>query len=161
MNKDAALKHLAQLEAEAKALREILEAPPAPAIAPLPLPSFPGEKSWRLDGSNGGFSPTNFTGLPCGNNFYPDRATAQAYADAFDVALALRRQPGSDGKPFGPGHIVRIDKDGDLVILRYSHCDANSRITPVFTTRSFADAAIEAVGKDRVIAAIKLFSNFN
>ena len=161
MNKDAALKRLAQLEAEAKALREILEAPPAPAIAPLPLPSLPGENSWRLDGSNADFSPTPFNWVPDGNNFYPDRATAQAYADAFDVALALRRQPGCDAKPFGPGLIVRINKDGDLVILRYAHCEAIPRITPIFTTRPYAEAAIEAVGKDRVIAAIKLFSNFN
>lgn len=157
MDKDAALTRLAQLEAETKALREIIE---GPCVAPLPLPPVLTTAGWRISGSWGKFTPTPH---PCnaeGNNFFPDQVTAQAYADAFDVAISLRRQPGCDATPFGPGFIIRVNRVGALAIAHYQHLEANPRITPLFRTSELVEAAVEAVGKDRVVAAIKLFSNF-
>lgn len=84
-------------------------------------------------------------------NVFPDEETAQAYGEAFSVMLELRRQPGSCAFDDSKEQFV-VDVDGDIL---QDDRIGNYTVSPPFTSMSWANKAIEAVGKERIVQAYK------
>lgn len=95
-------------------------------------------------------------------NVFPDEATAQGYAEAFKVMLELRRCEGA-------GHfcdnVCLEDQGWPLDIYNggvEQYCvDSPEMFTlfPPFPNKELAQAAMNKVGKDRIIAAAKFLAN--
>lgn len=136
-DKTEALARLARLDAierEAAELRRIIEAPETlKAVVKKPLlPDciIRAHLAW--------------SGTP--NAGHKD---VQAYAEAFNTLLDLRRQPGSEAvednkKQWG------IYYKGDVWSASFLSYKL-SEVCPWFDSQEAAEAAIEAVGKDRII----------
>ena len=84
-------------------------------------------------------------------NVFPDEETADDYGEAFSVMLELRRQPGSCAFDDSKEQFV-VDVDGDIL---QDDRIGNYTVSPPFTSMSWANKAIEAVGKERIVQAYK------
>lgn len=92
------------------------------------------------------------------DDLFPDKETAEAYADAFRVMLELRRCEGSG----------EVDRTGDGWFYEIHHqsfdyntphvAPENFSLCPPFPSEEACEAAINKVGKERVIAAYKLLA---
>jgi hypothetical protein len=84
-------------------------------------------------------------------NVFPDEETADAYGEAFSVMLELRRQPGSCA--FDGGETMyAIDADGDASAREWR---GSYTVSPPFSSEEWAEKAIDAVGKERIVQAYK------
>ena len=84
-------------------------------------------------------------------NVFPDEETADAYGEAFSVMLELRRQPGSCA--FDEGEILyAVCADGEPALREWR---GSYTVSPPFSSAMWANKAIEAVGKERIVQAYK------
>ena len=81
-------------------------------------------------------------------NVFSTEESAEAYRDAFSVMLELRRQSGSGAQRVG----FVINDAGCTQHVVTNMCFA---LCPPFPTEELAEAARDAVGRDRIIAAYK------
>lgn len=108
MNKIEQLEQqLLAMQAELEELKRTkLEASEEEAVKAM----LPEQGSWCLDICNFGPSETDLLFATNGDqNTFPDKETAEAYADAFRVMLELRRQPRSG----------QLDEEGGRVHCRH------------------------------------------
>jgi hypothetical protein len=157
MDKNQALQRLTALEAEAAALRAIIE---APERAPSLLTK--AKRFWWLHSLNGRL--TVFNGMMRhGNpelynhgNFFQSAEVARAYADAIDTLLLLRHQPGTQecfagDSPF----VIRFVHSEAVCVDHLAAIEAIGGISPCFQTASQAKAAICEIGADRLLRMFK------
>lgn len=95
-------------------------------------------------------------------NVFPSQEVAEAYGDAFRVMLELRRCEGA-------GHYYEEygeDYGWSINCINWGRPDCYSKdfpemfsLFPPFPTEALAQAAIDNVGKERIIAAMKLLAN--
>lgn len=165
MNKQQALDRLSALENEAKALRDIIEAPEKQdSLLTKPVPES-DEKYYTIGGIPplGGFTPIARTARTLenkclGGNFFQSQEIAGHYAKALNTFLLLRHQPGTDVPSDGRGQwFIELHEDNLLIgmVCRIEY--KINGISPPFTTRYFAEQAINAVGKDNIIHMFKTF----
>ena len=149
-NKAEALARLAALEAEAAALRNILEKPDtAPSLLKRKEDLLSvhriGSEKFTLTGCNLSSKVGSFI---YGENYFESLKQACDYAEAFETFLLLRRQPGTvkvvDGEP---QWVVSGDVFPDSFQTREYKL---SKISPVFTNRANCEAAINAIGAERL-----------
>ena len=150
-NKQEAKQQLEKLEAEVQKLKEIINKP---------------EKAGSLieDGQyhivNGGSDLEIYpTGCTHGYNSFNDELIAQAYAEAFNTMLALRKCEGSCTTVNGKEQ-WSIDIDQSLKgIETYAYSGNYSKIitlSPSFSSKEYAQAAIDKVGKENIIKMFKI-----
>lgn len=121
-----------ELAEEVAALRRIIEAPEPVAKKPLVQPER---------GKTG-------IGLNWSGRFW-SLAQARAYGDAIDTLIDLRRQPGSEAAE-DVKYQWNIAGRGEIQKLRSLELKI-SEICPWFDSEESAEAAIAAVGKDRIL----------
>lgn len=92
-------------------------------------------------------------------NIFPDEKTAEGYADAFRVMLELRRCEGA-------GHYYEEYGDQYGWTISLSEVDTYAKdyvevfaFFPPFPTKELAQSALDNVGKDRVLSAIRFLAN--
>ena len=93
-------------------------------------------------------------------NFFPTKELAEAYADAFKVVLELRRQPFSgevDGE--GRGYIFCGNGFGYDWYPYDTYNMELFQLCPPFPSPEACEAAVEAVGRERIIKAYRLLAN--
>lgn len=79
---------------------------------------------------------------------------AKAFADAFQVMLELRAQPGIiNPTPKIWAHFICYDRTLGAIV--YSYSSSSEGFSPAFANRECADAAMKNVGKGRIEAAFK------
>lgn len=161
MDKHEALKRLDALESEAAALRKIIDAPEiAPSLLTKPEPGS-GQPYYAIDGTAVQGTVVSGTYNACSSNpeayrhgnIFTDRATAEAYAESIDTMLLLRHQPGTVPAvndieqfviaPESYGTAPRVDSWRDIDTKA-------ARLSPCFATREHAQAALDAIGADRI-----------
>lgn len=166
MNKTELQQQIGKLEAEVARLRTLVDGPAtAPSLLTKPVP-VSGDVYYAI-----GFTPTNqfavyqqcasVAALNDHGNLFQTRKLAQAYAEAIDTMLLLRHQPGSEPpgsreKQWG----ISIDDDPLRVVvnmLTMMPIFKLVRISPMFATKEHAEAAIEAVGAERILRMLKTF----
>ena len=138
------LERLARIEAEAAALRKLIEA--EQVKTPCFTPEA-GETYWQLSaGSNEEhFSVMGFEIAPPKVAFR-DRATAEAYAEAFNVMIELRLY--ADGGDWFISNGISPQSYGETLCLgqAFGGC---------YSSEAQARKAIDAVGHDRILRAVK------
>lgn len=83
---------------------------------------------------------------------------AAAVADAIIVMCQLRRCEGAGSRNSeGSGFIYQVTPNGNFMCDYWVEVSFNT-ICPAFPTKTLCMAAVEKVGRDRVIAAIKLWA---
>lgn len=168
MDKTAALARLTTLEAEANEIRKILEAPErAASLLTKPVP-LSGSEYWRLDKNTctAGFNTqddraVDSTSYPGGNIFQSEKL-AKDYAEAINTMLLLRHQPGTE--PVSGRDQYVIQPSGALTVVE-AICYLNpnmklARLSPSFSTKDHAIAAIESVGMARIMKMFKDLHHF-
>lgn len=136
-------RRLDAIEEEAAKLRQILEAPEQ--VEKKPLVQAKRLRGYSVVHSNDGYVSSDMTYFA---NGFATKSQAQAYAEAFNALLDLRRQPGSEAAEDGKEQWF-IRGDGVLFnmnVLRYKL----SEISPPFDSKASALAAKEVVGWDRI-----------
>lgn len=142
------LERLSRIEAEAAALRKEIEAESKKTVCFAP---DEGERYWQLIGGSDGkhLLGTSFDLLPPKAAFR-DQKTAEAYAEAFNVMLELRLYAD------GGGWFIGLDIRGALGALWHpSEPDESDAFAGRYSSEAQAQKAIDAVGEDRIIQAIK------
>ena len=91
-------------------------------------------------------------------NIFPDKETAEAYADAFRVMLELRRQAGSATIKDPSNEIAWIITRNGSAEEYYYTCDCFA-MCPPFPSEDLARQAGEAVGIERIKRAYATLSN--
>lgn len=138
---------LRTLNDEAAALRSIIEAPEKvekkPLVQAADEPGYPILLGCRPTGFAAGNEVRGLQG-------FETRTQAQAYAEAFNTLLDLRRQPGSEAAEDGKPQWV-IWSDGSVSVFHSNWQNKTSYISPMFDTEASALAAREAVGLDRIL----------
>ena len=152
-NKQEAKQQLEKLEAEVQKLKEIINKP---------------EKAVSLLEEKGEYMVYNSDGKFCavrvaypydlGANRFTSAYIAQAYSEAFNTMLALRKCEGSecciDGKfqsAIGVSPFLE-----DLRVFNYTSSYAKFDTTsPMFISKEYAQAAIDKVGKENIIKMFK------
>ncbi len=146
MNKQEALSRLTALEQEAKALREIIE---APDVAPSILPAeWNGKGGWYLSSSFAEAIPmcAGMEMIREDQNFFDTKEEAQAWADAISTLIELRRQPGSEAPKEGVAQwVIERDLGVESWAVYYNKIE---RISPAFSTEEQARAAIDKIGRE-------------
>lgn len=95
-------------------------------------------------------------------NVFPSQQIAEAYADAFRVMLELRRCEGAGHyyEEYGDFYGWSICQWGSNPLDWYPKgCHEMFAFFPPFPTEELAQAAIDNVGKERIIAAMQLLAN--
>ena len=157
INKTDALKRLDTLEAEAKELRTIIDAPDEP-LNDVFYPEVGGDY-WALKQSicGSGWRAQEYT--CCFNEskqaYFRTEKAALAYGEAFGTMLDLRAQPrgvrvgGDTGN-----YCVNSDEEGAGTDCWYGTYSGLS-LSGVFNSEKATDAAIKTVTKDRITKAAK------
>lgn len=152
-NKQEAKQQLEKLEAEVQKLKEIINKPKKAG-------SLLEDGRYHL--ANDGSALVSYTtGSEYGCNSFNDELIAQAYAEAFNTMLALRKCEGSEAiKDNKEQWNISVTKDTkNLEVLLYlSHYVKSDNIAPMFSTKEYAQAAIDKVGKDKII---KMFNTLH
>jgi hypothetical protein len=146
-----------QLAAMQQELEELKKGKLVASVEEKPKAMLPKEGQWYL-------SPFNFDvlydqDLDSDNdiNIFPDKETAEAYADALRVMLELRRQPGSAIRSEGR-------QEDAWIITRYGSTEEYSytcdcfALCPPFSSKELARQAGEAVGVERIKRAYATLS---
>jgi len=87
-------------------------------------------------------------------NYYASEEQAERYADAFEVMRLMRRQPGivaADAE--GSKHRPCVTMRGDVFIESIGAPFRSSCMFPCFESQQAAEAAVAAVGADRLVRA--------
>lgn len=150
MQKQQALERLSALEAEAAALRKIIEAPEV-AGSLLTKNTRAGGFHFIAAAPSAGFMSyfiRTTAGDGCGNIFQTEEI-ADAYADALNTLLLLRHQPGTVPAEDIVGQwMVCPGRDAGV----WYTLDAKmGRISPCFATSEDAQRAIDTIGADRIL----------
>lgn len=89
-------------------------------------------------------------------NYYASKEQATAYADAFEVLRLIRRQPGIVD-PTGDSSVYRptVTDDRKVAVFLSQHVFPGFCMFPCFRSEQAAQAAIDAVGAERMIKAAK------
>lgn len=166
MNKQAAIERLNALEAEAKALRKVIEEPEsAPSFLSKPVPGSKDEYFRIGTESTGRFSVIESVAHNHEAAYYTHGSTFQSeelatdYAEAIDTMLLLRHQPGTVS-PI-PGRqaygISWWKRAANIVIAPLE--SGTVLISPHFSSREYAEAALQTIGPDKIIRMYKTFGN--
>lgn len=149
MNTTEALARLEAIEAEQKELRKLLEqAEKEEAIGSLLKSSV-----------NAALAGTRFTSsLNCQ---FGTIELAEVYSKAFETFIKLRQCKGSVGVAKGLLQYILHVRDNGVI----SHCFSSvgykmDNISPCFSTKEYADAAIKTVGEFEIIQMFKTFSHY-
>lgn len=157
MNKPEAIARLDALEAEARKLREIID---APDVDGLPLRNG----GHFIETLNGGF--TAYTpGCDSSHwaNSLPSRVCAESYATALNTFMKLRHQPGTVAARHDVLQwIIEVDYPSlnrpELRIASYiSLSNKTTRLSPCFNTKEAALNAAIAITRERIIDMFKTF----
>lgn len=144
MNKTEALKRLDALETEAAALRSIIEAPEK--VEKKPLVQAKEKVGYAVLHGNDGYGAG--VSLRFRNSF-ETLEQAEAYADAFNTLLDLRRQPGSEAAESLTKQWY-INSNG--VVAYTANLEWKlQQLCPMFDSEASALAASDAVGLDRIL----------
>lgn len=173
MNKADAIAELVQIEKHAAELRAIIDAPSGDSLLNKPEMGS-GDRYWSLssnwaDKRESSLEPYSLIAMSDeprayrGGNIFTDKNTANAYADAIDTMLLLRHQPGSCAPSKGTvNYDIGISYDVSnsyLISAKYWTGGGSKmdRISPCFQDRAAAEAAIKAIGSDKLIRMFKTF----
>lgn len=88
-------------------------------------------------------------------NYYATREQAEAYADAFEVLRLIRRQPGIVDPSSGKEVHRPTARDNLIIVDWYRRPCATSCMFPCFESHDAAQAAVDAVGAERLIKTAK------
>lgn len=162
--KDTALARRAQLQAELAAIEKIIAAPDAVSL----LGDGKGTSfSIMTDGlhrigvakqSDGVLSSLSRSR---GNRF-PNAALASKYAEAFSTFLLLRQQPNSVAASSQTQYQIDVSNDGKSLTAAMVGPMIGvklSNLSPCFTTKEAAQAAIDTVGASRILAMYRTFQH--
>ena len=152
-NKQEAKQQLEKLEAEVQKLKEIINKPEKAGSL------LPEEGTHCIFPSSGRLSTSGVeTMFKYGVNRFPSEDIAQSYAEAFNTMLALRKCEGScttvNGKEQWSIDIDQSLKDMEI----YAYLGNYSKIinlSPSFSSKEYAQAAIDKVGKENIIKMFK------
>ena len=149
-NKQEAKQQLEKLEAEVQKLKEIINKPEKAG-------SLLENGQYHL-ANNGSALVSYMTGSKHGYNSFNDELIAQAYAEAFNTMLALRKCEGSEcciDDKFQSAIGISQSLE-DLRVFDYTSSYAKFDSTsPMFISKEYAQAAIDKVGKDNIIKMFK------
>lgn len=149
-----------QLEQQLAAMQQELEDLKKAKGDDRPKAMLPKEGQYRLVGGAFFVDAEEYQSIASHGivqNVFPDKETAEAYADAFRVILELRRQPGSG----------QLDEDGDgWAVNCYGERDYTDNATffgvcPPFPCWMLARDAGEAVGIERIKKAYATLSGIS
>lgn len=156
-NKEQAKQQLEKLEAEMQKLKEIINKP---------------EKAGSMLGESGEYNALSQAGKFIGNklppycdtkgtNRFESEAIAQAYAEAFNTMLELRKCEGSEAAKEGIGQYTLVPSKCKTYLVIHNFHDQDVKlfqISPAFTSAKYAQAAIDKVGKEKII---KMFNTLH
>lgn len=148
------LERLARIEAEAAALRKLIEAEKV-ETKQVKTPCFTPngrEKYWQLTHSAGEnhLGTIWFQSIRTPKAAFRDEATAKAYAEAFNVMIELRLY--ADGGDY----FIYVNEAQAVRPYDVSYKYSNSHaFGGRYSSEAQAQKAIDAVGEDRIIQAIK------
>ena len=150
-NKQEAKQQLEKLEAEVQKLKEIINKPEKAGSLLEDGDYYISSYQGRLEAFVLHFDTPNL-------NRFPSKEIAQSYAEAFNTMLALRKCEGSvstvNGKEQWFVRLALSLKDTET----YAYPGNYSKIvtlSPSFSTKGYAQAAIDKVGKDNIIKMFK------
>jgi len=158
MNKELAQERIQAIQKELTELQAIINAPDVkPALLEVPPADV---RPYRIDGSSNGFKcavssypQAPFTSYKESFNAFTTKELAQDYAEAFLTMLELRRQPGTI--PYTPkGVLIAYDKPAVTIDTVHPTVHIHSA-SPCFDSNESAKAAINKVGKDKLIKMFK------
>ena len=157
INKTDALKRLDTLEAEAKELRTIIDAPDEP-LNDVFYPEVGGDY-WALKQSicGSGWRAQEFTRSSGDSKqaYFRTVKAASAYGEAFSTMLDLRAQPrGEREEGDRRDYCVTADEEDVYTDFWYG-AYSNTVLSGGFNSDEAAGAAIETVGKDSITKAAK------
>ena len=160
MNKQEALNRLSALESEATKLRAILKAPEQTATLLERIVPESGQEYWYPTALSGQVS---YGYANAENKIFYDLAfttgkQALEYRAALATLLDLRRQPGSENPKNGVWQwaiLLNEDNSGVFTDDLIGAHTKSSLISPCFHSEEHAEAAINAVGHDRIIHMFK------
>ena len=164
INKTDALKRLDTLEAEAKELRTIIDAPDEPQQEDKNDVFYPevGGDYWVLKQSicGSGWRAQEYT--CCFNEpkqaYFRTEKAASAYGEAFSTMLDLRAQPkGVRVKGDRRDYCVSADEEDVYTDFWYG-AYSNTVLSGGFNSDEAAGAAIKTVTKDRITKAAKILA---
>lgn len=161
MNKTEALTRLDALEAEARKLREITDAPESmPALLPPDGTCTISTCLGRFVGFASKYSSVDLDET----NRFPDVQTATDYAHAINTLLLLRHQPGTvPAKEHVTQWVVECDPAylNQLKANSFTQaCIKLSKLSPCFDSPNAAAAAIDIVGQDAILRMFRTFHHF-
>lgn len=168
INRQQALERLISLESEAVNLRKILDHSVLPnSLLPYPTKDSDKQTYYISESENGKFyissAQGNALALDHGNVFV-DRADADAYKEAINTFLLLRKQEGSTPTRDKVAQwLLEYDVEGNKVVVarRYVLGSKMSRLSPSFASDEHANKAIKSIGKDKLIEMFKTFHHVN
>ena len=136
MNKEQALEKLDALEKEAQALRKIIEAPERLLEVGDPYYTY-----------------------MCSIKVCPDRDITEEYHKAFNTFIQLRQQEGSEPANGGADqYYIRLNRHGEVIIdFLYGKNSKTQLISPCFKTWTYAENAINFVGKEAITHMFNTF----
>ena len=141
---EALKRRLDALETEAAELRKALESPEP--VEKKPLVQAQRMRGYSVLHSNDGYVSSNMTFFA---NGFATKSQAQAYAEAFNTLLDLRRQPGSEPVVDEKSQ-WSIAGDGEILEGWSYEIHKITELCPWFDSEESALAAKEAVGWDRI-----------
>lgn len=153
MTHEQAVTRLAELEAELASLKATLTTtPPTP-----PRLIQPGR--YFITSGEGGFETDNNSTPYTDPTTFATEDQAEAYADALNTLLLLRRQPGTvPAKHDTPRYLIRLDDSGTVGLVIESKRFLENQATylsPCFTDAGSARTALDALGAERILAMFK------
>lgn len=161
--KDTALARRAELQAELAAIEKIIAAPDLTVL----LGDGKGQSfSIATDGLHriGVVKQVddvfNSLSRSRGNRF-PSAALAAKYAEAFSTFLALRQQPNSVPVSGQTQFQVDVGMDGKTIgVVQFNALSAKlSNLSPCFTTKEAAQAAIDSISPIKILAMYRTFQH--
>lgn len=154
---EAMERKLQEMQEQLKAMKEECASGTFPAMLPDEGEYFLSQEKFVVEhlSWSGGMSAKQDRD----QNVFPSQEIAEAYGDAFRVMLELRRCEGA-------GHYSEYNDEGygyacciDSVVAYTPECYEAFSIVPPFPTEELAQAAIDSVGKERIVAAMQLLAN--
>lgn len=162
ITRQQALERLISLESEAAQLRKVLDEKPYPAsLLPYPDKTDNQQAYYIKDGENGQFEVGEMSSKKTTEdhaNVFSSREDAEAYKDAINTFLMLRKCEGSTTtKERVAQWLIEYDVEAEKVITtrRYVLSSKISRLSPAFDTEANAQKAIKTIGKDKLTALFK------